>query len=48
MQMIILFTDYVSHARANKNPKDKKLKFILLVIKEPEETPENYIVINTL
>ena len=38
------FSDYVSHARAN-NPKDKKLKFILLVIKEPEETPENYIVI---
>ncbi len=38
------FSDYVSHARAN-NPKDKNLKFILLVIKEPEETPENYIVV---
>lgn len=37
------FPDYVSHARAN-NPKNKKLIFILLVIKEPEETPENYIV----
>ena len=37
------FNDYVSHARAN-NPKDKKLKFILLVIKEPELTPESYIV----
>lgn len=38
------FNDYVSHARAN-NPKDKNLKFILLVIKELEETPENYIVV---
>lgn len=38
------FNDYVSHARAN-NPKDKNLKFILLVIKKPEETPENYIVV---
>lgn len=38
------FNDYVSHAHAN-NPKDKKLKFILLVIKEPELTPENYIVV---
>ena len=38
------FEDYVSHAHA-KNPKNKKLKFILLVIKEPESTPENYIVI---
>lgn len=38
------FEDYVSHAHAN-NPKNKKLKFILLVIKEPESTPENYIVI---
>ncbi|WP_168379072.1 PD-(D/E)XK nuclease family protein [Acinetobacter cumulans] len=38
------FNDYVSHARAN-NPKDKNLKFILLVIKEPEETPEKYIVV---
>lgn len=37
------FPDYVSHAHAN-NPKNKKLKFILLVIKEPELTPENYIV----
>lgn len=37
------FNDYVSHARAN-NPKDKKLKFILLVIKEPELIPESYIV----
>lgn len=38
------FEDYVSHAHAN-NPKNKKLIFILLVIKEPEATPENYIVI---
>lgn len=38
------FEDYVSHAHAN-NPKNKKLIFILLVIKEPESTPENYIVI---
>lgn len=38
------FEDYVSHAQAN-NPKNKKLIFILLVIKEPEVTPENYIVI---
>lgn len=37
------FNDYVSHAHAN-NPKNKKLIFILLVMKEPEETPENYIV----
>lgn len=38
------FDDYVSHAHAN-NPKDKKLKFILLVIKEPEAAPENFTVI---
>lgn len=37
------FPDYVSHAHAN-NPKNKKIIFILLVIKEPELTPENYIV----
>lgn len=38
------FEDYVSHAHAN-NPKNKKLKFILLVIKEPKPTPKNYILI---
>ncbi len=38
------FGDYVSHACDN-NPKNKKLIFILLVIKEPELTPENFIVI---
>ena len=37
------FNDYVSHAHAN-NPNNKKLIFILLVMKEPEVTPENYIV----
>lgn len=38
------FEDYFSHTHAN-NPKNKKLIFILLVIKEPELTPENYIVV---
>lgn len=38
------FTDYVSHAQVN-NPKNKKLIFILLVIQEPESTPDNFKVI---
>lgn len=38
------FPDYVSHAHAN-NPKNKKLIFILLVIKEPETIPDEFIVI---
>lgn len=38
------FADYVSHAQVN-NPKNKKLIFILLVIQEPESTPDNFKVI---
>lgn len=38
------FADYVSHAQVN-NPKNKKLIFILLVIQEPESTPDNFKII---
>lgn len=38
------FPDYVLHAKVN-NPKNKKLIFILLVIQEPESTPDKFKVI---